>query len=98
MRTLLIDDTKTHIKADRIARTFDDGIKALIEEGPWDILYLDYDLSDNESPARTGYTILERLEGMPKFIPAQIIPISASSSYNSVLREKIGVLKGNPYF
>ncbi len=62
MRVLLIDDLR-NIKADRVARTFEDGLKALVEEGPWDILYLDHDLGD-ENPKHTGYGIMCFLEEM----------------------------------
>lgn len=62
MRVLLIDDLR-EIKADRVARTFEDGIKALAEEGPWDILYLDHDLGD-ENPKHTGYGVMCFLEEM----------------------------------
>ena len=61
-RTLLIDDVRT-LKAHRIARTYDEGIKALTEES-WDILLLDHDLGcfDENGREWTGYDILCFLE------------------------------------
>ncbi len=44
MKELLIDDKRT-IEGARIARTFDEGIRALMEGG-WDVLHLDHDLAD----------------------------------------------------
>ncbi|MDD3627138.1 MAG: hypothetical protein PHV06_07450 [bacterium] len=91
-RTLLIDDKKTHIRTDRVCRTFEEGIEALTGEGPWNTLYLDFDLDDKGSPPRNGMSILEFLNNNPEYIPDEIIPISASSSYNSLLSEKIRLI------
>ena len=44
MSTLLIDDQR-NLPADRVARTYQEGIDALAE-GHWDVLYLDHDLGD----------------------------------------------------
>ena len=44
MSTLLIDDQR-NLPADRVARTYQEGIDALAERH-WDILYLDHDLGD----------------------------------------------------
>lgn len=81
MRVLLIDDLR-NIKADRVARTFEDGIKALAEEGPWDILYLDHDLGD-EDPKHTGYGIMCFLEemyfnGSPHLRPKEIRKVTSN--------------------
>lgn len=70
MKTLLIDDMRD-IKVDRIARTYDDGIQALTNEGPWDILYLDHDLGE-EDPKKTGYGIINFLEANPDKLPGKI--------------------------
>lgn len=86
MKILLIDDMR-NIKADRIARTFDDGIKALTNEGPWDLLYLDHDLGD-PAPNKTGYDIMNFLEVNPGLIPGSIVCVSS----NPVGRQKIGVV------
>jgi hypothetical protein len=62
MKTLLIDDLR-EIAADRVPRTFSEGIQAL-REGPWDLLFLDHDLGD-PNPRHTGYDILCWLEENP---------------------------------
>lgn len=69
MKTLLIDDIRT-LKADRIARTYDEGIAAL-EEEQWDILLLDHDLGCFDANGReyTGYDILCWLEENTYFLP-----------------------------
>lgn len=69
-RILLIDDLR-FAPADRIARTFDEGISYLRNEGPWDVLLLDHDLGD-PNPKKTGYDILNWLEERPEYIPADI--------------------------
>ncbi len=81
MRVLLIDDLR-NIKADRVARTFEDGLKALAEEGPWDLLYLDHDLGD-ENPKHTGYGIMCFLEeqaflGNRHLLPAVIRKVTSN--------------------
>lgn len=82
MKTLLIDDIRD-IKADRIARTFDDGIFALKEQR-WDVLYLDHDLAD-PNPAKTGYDVLNWLEANPEHLPVEIFLVTQ----NPVGREKM---------
>ena len=82
MKALLIDDIRD-IKADRVARTFDDGIVALKEQ-KWDILYLDHDLGDSD-PAKTGYDILNWLEANPEYLPVEIFLVTQ----NPVGREKM---------
>lgn len=86
MKVLLIDDMRNGVM-DRIARTFDDGIKALKEEGPWDLLYLDHDLGEAD-PAKTGYDIMCFLEANPELLPKQIKCVSS----NPVGRQKIQVV------
>lgn len=76
MRILLIDDMR-NILADRTARTYDDGIKALETEGPWDVLYLDHDLGDPDE-RKTGYGIMCWIEANPQFKPAKISIVSAN--------------------
>lgn len=85
MKTLLIDDLR-EIKADRIARTFPEGIQAL-REGSWDILYLDHDLGDPD-PKHTGYDILCWLEANTECLPKEIILVTM----NPVGREKMQVV------
>jgi len=69
-RVLLIDDMR-NIKADRVCRTFDEGLKALRDDGPWDVLLLDHDLGD-KNPRKTGYDLLVFLEEYPRYLPKQI--------------------------
>ena len=70
MRTLLIDDIR-EFNVNRIARSYDDGVCALLQEGPWDVLYLDHDLGD-EDPAKTGYGIMCWFEQHPEYLPKKI--------------------------
>jgi len=44
-KILAIDDVRDFPDADYIARTAKDGIRALREDGPWDLLHLDHDLA-----------------------------------------------------
>lgn len=76
MRRLLIDDLR-NISADRVARTFDDGINALENEGPWDVLYLDHDFGDPD-PKKTGYGVICWLEENPSKLPAKIVLVTAN--------------------
>lgn len=76
MRTLLIDDLR-EIDADVIARSFSAGMYALEFEGPFDILYLDHDLGD-ENIANTGYKIISWLEENIQFLPKSIILVTAN--------------------
>jgi len=75
VRNLLIDDlrTLTPLAGEelRICRSFQEGLDALRSDGPWDNLYLDHDLGD-ENPAHTGYDILCWLEENIKYLPGSI--------------------------
>ena len=81
-RILLIDDMRSldlvmhpvegGAFVSRVCRTFDEGLAALKDEGPWDILYLDHDLADQATPERTGYTIICFLEENPQYLPKEI--------------------------
>lgn len=75
-RALLIDDLR-NIKADVVARTYDDGIRALQFMGPFDILYLDHDYGDPD-PAKTGYGIMCWLEEHPEFLPGSIFLVTSN--------------------
>lgn len=69
MATLLIDDQR-NLPADRVARTYKDGIEA-----HWDLLYLDHDLGDFsgvEGRELTGYDVACWLEENPQFLPDRI--------------------------
>lgn len=76
MRTLLIDDMRNLI-VDRTARTYDDGIHALTCEGPFDILYLDHDLGE-EDPRKTGMGIMNFLEANPEYKPGTIVLVTSN--------------------
>lgn len=95
-RYLLIDDQRNY-HADRVARTFEDGIVALQEE-VWDILMLDHDL-DNPDPTKTGYQICNWLEQNSQHQPKEVQIITSNPvgrdnmaaalrhmGYNEVLR------------
>ena len=86
MRTLLIDDLRD-IKADVIARTFDEGINALTNDGPFDILYLDHDLGD-PTPSKTGYDVMCFLEANLELLPKKIVLVTS----NPVGRQKMQVV------
>lgn len=73
-RTLSIDDER-NLGTDRVARTFDDGIKALRDEGPWYAVWFDHDLGEI-GPQRTGYDILLWLEQHPQYWPERIHVVS----------------------
>lgn len=73
MSTLLIDDQR-NLPADRVARTYQEGIDALAERH-WDILYLDHDLGDFsgvEGRELSGYDIACWLEQHPQHLPDRI--------------------------
>lgn len=73
MSTLLIDDQR-NLPADRVARTYQEGIDALAE-GHWDVLYLDHDLGDFSGVGGrelTGYDIACWLERNPQHLPDRI--------------------------
>lgn len=86
MKTLLIDD-KREIQVTRVARTFHEGIQALMEGG-WDVLYLDHDLADftgsdlvrrpENKKEWTGYDVLCWLEEFPQYLPARIDIVSSN--------------------
>lgn len=86
MKTLLIDDMRD-IQTDVIARTYDEGIEALQTKGPFDKLYLDHDLGEDD-PRKTGYGIMNFLEANPKFLPGKIILVTS----NPVGRQQMQVV------
>ena len=91
MRILLIDDLRI-LEADRTARTFDDGIEALKNEGPWDVLLLDHDYGDPD-PAKNGEGIMKFLEANPGLLPGHIHFVTA----NPVGRERMRVIRKQLY-
>jgi hypothetical protein len=87
MKTLLIDDLR-EIKTDVVARTFDDGIAALKNYGPFSILYLDHDLGEGD-PRKTGYDIVCFIEANLEYLPKEKIVLVTS---NPVGRQKMQVV------
>jgi hypothetical protein len=79
IRELLIDDIRS-LGVDVIARTYDDGIKALKEMGPWDVLFLDHDLGcfDENGREMTGRDIMKFLISNPQLAPKKIICVSGN--------------------
>lgn len=77
MRVLLIDD-KRDLKANRVARNYDQGIAALTQE-KWDVLLLDHDLGDfSHGKEKTGYDIILFLEENPQYLPGKIEIVSSN--------------------
>lgn len=88
MKTLLIDDMRD-IKADVIARNYKEGIHALQNSGPFDILYLDHDLASYEGDReKTGYDVMCFLEANPELKPGKIMIVSS----NPVGRKRMQVV------
>lgn len=91
MKTLLIDDIRD-IKSDVIARTFEAGIHALKNEGPFTTLYLDHDLGevdprtgdecwttvDGQQLPMNGYGIMCFLEANQHYLPKAIRIVSSN--------------------
>lgn len=75
MKTLLIDDLR-EIEADVVARSYDAGINALKNKGPFDLLLLDHDLGedhlDDDGHMKTGYGIMCWLEENQQYLPERI--------------------------
>jgi mRNA-degrading endonuclease YafQ of YafQ-DinJ toxin-antitoxin module len=67
-KILCIDDVKTVLSATHTARTYNEAIIALTNDGPWDIVYLDHDLGGK----KTGYDILCYLENNKDLLPKEI--------------------------
>jgi len=76
VRNLLIDD-KRDIETGLIARDYDSGIIALKTAGPFEVLYLDHDLGD-EDPHKTGYGIMCFLEENPQLLPKRISLVTSN--------------------
>jgi len=88
-RWLLIDDIRNIKGIDKIARTYDEGLNAIHNEGPWECIIFDHDLGDKQIPERTGYDLMCELERHPELIPNNIILVTQ----NPVGRQKMEVLK-----
>lgn len=80
MRILAIDDAREMTQASVVARNYNEGIKQLQNNGPWDLLLLDHDLASFEADGKekTGYDIMCWLEQNIEFLPAQIECVSAN--------------------
>ena len=76
MQTLLIDDQKNFDNVTEVARTYDDGIKALINKS-WDKLLLDNDLGINDFK-KTGFHLMMWLESNRQYCPKVIQFVTAS--------------------
>lgn len=95
MKSLLIDDLR-NIDADVITRTFDAGIDALKYLGPFEVLYLDHDLGE-EDPHKTGYGIMNFLEVNPKFLPKKIVLVTSNPIGRKNMQAVIDKLYGEKY-
>lgn len=84
MATLLIDDQR-NLPADKIARSYQEGIAALAEQH-WDVLYLDHDLGDFSDPdgrELTGYHVACWLEQHPQHLPDRIEIVTSNPTGRS---------------
>lgn len=88
MKVLLIDDVRKpslikityDIDVTHLATNFAEGIKALTENGPFDLLCLDHDLSsyDDNGKEMTGYDIMLFLEANTQYMPKDFLWVSAN--------------------
>lgn len=88
-RWLLIDDIRNIQGVDKVARTYEEGLSAILNEGPWDCIIFDHDLGDEQTPERTGYDLMCVLERHPELIPNNIILVTQ----NPVGFKKMNILK-----
>ncbi len=97
MRSLLVDDIRT-FNTTRIARNFDQAIDAITNDGPWDIIYLDHDLGENE---KTGYDVISWIEQFHT-PPGAIVCVSMNppgrDRINQVIKKIYGGLFHNMYW
>lgn len=95
MRVLAIDDLRELPQASVLARSYDEGIRQLMLNGPWDVLLLDHDLAsfDESGREKTGYDIMCFLEENIQYLPGRIECVSA----NPVGRSRIIALCTNLY-
>lgn len=91
MKTLLIDDMR-NIKADVIARTFEEGIKALRTGGQFDILFLDHDLGGTDGH---GTEIPVTIEG-ELYMPNGYGIVCFLENHTHLLPKKIELVTSNP--
>ena len=82
---LLIDDLRNFPEVTQVARTYEDGIKALKSQN-WDVLYLDHDLGQADGLDGTG--VMNFLEENPHYLPKKIIIVSS----NPVGRQRMQII------
>jgi len=92
MKILVIDDYK-NIKADYIARTFEDGVRKLRSE-KWDLLYIDHNLGEFK---KSGYDIMVFLKENKQYIPKMIICISDSPDGELLINGMIKDIYGRTF-
>ena len=80
MRILAIDDAREMFQASVVARNYNEGIRQLQLNGPWDLLLLDHDLAsfDENNKEKTGYDIMCWLEENTQYLPSKIECVSAN--------------------
>lgn len=88
MKVLLIDDIRTPVfikntygcDVTHYATNYQDGIKMLTEQGPFDLLCLDHDLAsyDENGKELTGYDVMLFLESNLEFLPKDFWWVSAN--------------------
>jgi hypothetical protein len=80
MRILAIDDTRELTEAHVLVRNFNEGIRQLQINGPWDLLLLDHDLAsfDSDGREKTGYDVMCFLEENMHLAPKKIECVSAN--------------------
>ena len=103
-RILAIDDERECKGANIVARTYEDGLKAL-ELGPWDELWLDHDLGAVEQQQirgreATGYDILCFMEQAfsPSKLSKKIVLLTSNASARPKMEAVIDKLYQSDYF
>lgn len=97
MRILLIDDQRekkdVDLRITQVERRYAQGLYALENEGPWDILYLDHDLmSFNQRGEMTGYDIMCWLERNPEYLPGKIELVTSNPAGRQRMQQVIDKL------
>lgn len=79
-----------------ICKDYNSGILALMQQGPWDVLYLDHDIAsyDENYIEKTGYSVMCFLEEEPRLLPKKIYCISASPVGRQRINQVISKLYG----
>jgi hypothetical protein len=90
IRRLGIDDCRELLNCDVVARTYEEGVRALMALGHFDELYLDHDLCsvktcENNGREMTGYDVVVFLEWNPEYRPGKVILVTQ----NPVGRQKM---------